>query len=342
MHQPNPDGLFHEIVTDTTHEYCSSGTPISDTSIETVVEEYQGEDSSVEVEAPDGTTHCISGTGAVPNKETLIEQLDTAATELNPYAVNTVTDLRGVHLGPLHYTDQTVHFVVEDDPSDRNPQRGDGGLPDLFEKLGVKLAHTIEGFHIAEHKPYHWKRDLPWSITSAESETAFSQGGLDLPGDFSSVPVSHCWVINVEALFPAQSLGQAMNPPASTVTAALKQTEHVFDETLLTRRQAQYSVLDDLELSLTDPRHQFDESRDMEFDEIVKATFHLSDSGLRSLTSTIDSRRRAAFQTVRRLSESDEFNYIMAEHAETIDQLATLAGLGLDYQRENGDPMGFY
>lgn len=57
----------------------------------------------------------------------------------------------------------------------------------------------------------------------------------------------------------------------------------------------------------------------------------------------MDSRKHEAFNTVRRPSESDEFNYVMAEFAETIDEVGRLAMFGSAYRQEALDESpGFY
>lgn len=60
----------------------------------------------------------------------------------------------------------------------------------------------------------------------------------------------------------------------------------------------------------------------------------LGEPELASLRSQVNTRHREAFQTVRRLSDSDGFNYVMEEFVETIDELGELAMFSTQYREE--------
>lgn len=351
MHQPNPNGLYDAIVGDRSYNYCNSDVPIRDAVIDKVVENHEGETTSVDIEAPDGTTHVISGDGTVPDKETLITQLDDATDALGSRPVSLLNNLFGVHLGPLHYTNRSAHFVVGDEVYEGNGQRGTDALPSEFEQLGVKVAHTLEGFQIAEQKQYHWKRDLSWTETQHEATGTLdalnkqNEHQVDNPDrveESATPPVSNCWVINVPSIFPAQRFGQTLNAPSRTTIDLIQMAEGLFDRTLLTKRQAQCRAIQNGEVLIDDPNIDHDHSDDMEIETIIKKTFDLSDSGYRSLQSSMEKRKREAFQTVRRLAESDEFSFVMEEYAETIDELGELAMLGAKHREQQGKPPGFY
>lgn len=361
VHAPNPDSLYDQIISDATYEYCSkTNTPVRDSVIDTVVAEFEGQSGSVDVEAPDGTTHVVSGEGAIPDKETLIQQLNAATQALGSRPVSLLENLYCVRLGGLHFTDESVHIVVGDEAYDGTGQRGTGDLPDDFSQLGVKVAHTCEGFVIGESKDYHWRDELSWTKIQSDvmDQVYGNEAGRDSDrdGDFDDRPgfkshpsgvgavpaVSNCWVINLPSVFPAQSFGQATNPPVSSLLWAIEKTERLVEETLLTKRQAQYRAIKTGKYLIDDPNHDYNQSVDAPFEEIVMQTFDLSESGFRSLQSNIKDRRRKAFQTVRELSDSDDFTYVMEEFAETIDELGQLAILGAEYRREQGKPPGFY
>jgi hypothetical protein len=149
-------------------------------------------------------------------------------------------------------------------------------------------------------------------------------------------------VINVKAIFPAQRFGQTTNAPSTRTTYLIKATERIFDKTLLTKRQAQCRAIENIALFFNDSNIDYDQSYEMDTEDIIKRTFDISDSGYRSLKSTMEQRKRDAFQTVRELSDSDDFNYVMEEFAETIDELGQLAILGSEYRRRQGKSPGFY
>lgn len=89
-------------------------------------------------------------------------------------------------------------------------------------------------------------------------------------------------------------------------------------------------------------RGQIDAPEPDDVDTVLRATFDITESGLASLRSQVTARRRQAFETVRQRSDSDDFNYVMDEFAETIDELGELALLGTRYREEVLDePPGF-
>jgi hypothetical protein len=336
QHQPNPDGLYDTVVDGRSYNYCNSDVPIRDGVIDTIAEEYTGKTTSVDIEAPDDTTHVVSGDGEVPNKETLISELNDAAAAFDSHPVSLLNNLFGAHLGPLHYTNQSAHFVVGDEVYEADGHRGTDSLPDAFKRLGVKLAHTLEGFQIAQSKTYHWKQDLSWSETESEQadpidedtdeQSEYRTDKSDRDEEPSPPSVSNCWIINAHAIFPAQRLGQTINIGSIGATHLIHQTERISEETLLTKRQSQYRAMHSLEEWIEE--YPAANSYEMEFEEIVKEVFDLSDSGCRSLQSGIKKRKQAAFETLRELDESRCLGRAMDNYAETVEDVARLAWSG--------------
>jgi hypothetical protein len=338
----HPESLYDEIIDDRDYPTVNSTTiPIRTTVIDDIVT-HTG-DKEIQLERPDGTTHTLTGDTPIPDRDALLNELVAAQRAFNDLPVSTLNNLYGGRLGPLHYTDQTVHFTVSESIFDARPQRGTGPVPEQFQSLGVKAAHLAEGFEIARNLPHHWVNDLGWEITRAETfQTA--HGNADIPED-RAPPVEKCFVINVPSVFPAQSFGQATGAPAEIVNGAISLTERTLDDTLLTKRMAQLNAIDRRHKMLHSEidRGLIDIQSLPDADTVAQETFHISASGLASLRSQVKDRRRKAFQTVRQLSKSDDFNYVMGEFAETIDELGELAMLGTKYREEVlNEPPGFY
>lgn len=338
----HPDSLYDEIIED--REYITvSGTiiPLQASTLD-AIQEFAGE-TEVQFERPEGGTHTLTGEHPIPDRDNLEEELAAAQRAFDSLPVSTLNNLYGGRLGPLHYTDSTAHFTVGESIFGARPQRGTGPVPDEFQLLGVKAAHLYEGLEIARSLPHHWIDDVGWEITREEGFRA-SMEGDDISED-RAPPVEECFIINVPSAFPAQSFGQATGAPAEIVNSAISRTERTLDNTLLTKRMAQ---LDSIEqyykmYQAEVNRGLLNQQLTKDVDTVVQETFHISESGLASLRSQVKNRKQEAFETVRRLSDSDDFNYVMEEFAETIDELGELAMLGTKYREEIlNEPPGFY
>lgn len=337
----DPPTVYDEIIEDRDYATVNGTTvPIR----ESVVDELDAHvgETELQVARPDGSTHTISGDGPIPPREDLLQALLATQRGFKDRPLTTLTNLFDGRLGPLHYTDATAHFTVSDAIFSAWPQRGTDGVPEQFQSLGVKAAHLLEGFAIAENLPHHWVDDLGWEITQREY-THLLDGG-DIPED-RAPPVEECFVINVPIAFPAASFGRATGAPSQLVNQAIAQTERTLERTLLTKRMAQLDAVEThRSLLQTEIEHgQIDAPEPDDVDTVLRATFNITESGLASLRSQVTARRREAFETVRQLSDSEDFNYVMAEFAETIDELGELALLGTRYREEVLDESpGFY
>ena len=337
-----PPTLYDEVIE--TREYPtvnSTKLPIREDVI-TAVAEHEGK-TELELERPDGTTHTLSGDTPIPDREQLVDDLIAAQRAFDDLPVSTLNNLYDGRLGPLHYTDTTAHFTVSESIFSARPQRGTGGVPEQFTELGVKAAHLKEGFEIAASLPHHWADDLGWEITQTEQYQG-TMGDGEIPED-RAPPADECFVINVPSVFPAASFGRATDAPAEIVTSAISRTERLLDETLLTKRMAQLQSIEQYHTILQSEidRGLIDSTGVGSVDEVAQDTFGISASGVASLRSQMNERKTKAFETVRRLSDSDDFNYVMEEFAETIDELGELAMLGTQYREEVLDkPPGFY
>lgn len=338
----HPESLYDEIIED--REYITvSGTtiPIQTSTID-AIQEFTGE-TEVQLERPDGSTHTLTGEQPVPGREQLKEELAAAQRAFEGLPVSALNNLYGGRLGPLHYTDTTAHFTVGESIFSARPQRGTGPLPNEFRTLGVKAAHLYEGLEIARSLPHHWVDDIGWEITREETFRS-SREGDEIPED-RAPPVEESFIINVPSVFPAQSFGQATGAPAEFVNNAISRTERTLDDTLLTKRMAQLDAIEQyykLYQAEGSPGN-LDQPLTKDVDTVARETFNISESGLASLRSQVKTRKQEAFETVRRLSDSDDFNYVMEEFAETIDELGELAMLGTKYREEVlNEPPGFY
>jgi len=338
----HPDSLYDEIIED--REYITvNGTtiPIQASTID-AIQEFAG-DTEIQLERPDGGTHTLTGEQPVPNRDQLKENLAAAQRAFEELPVSVLNNLYGGRLGPLHYIDTTAHFTVGDSIFSARPQRGTGAIPEEFRSLGVKAVHLYEGLEIAQSLPHHWVDDVGWEITREETFRA-SMEGDDIPED-RAPPVEECFIINVPSVFPAQSFGQATGAPAEIVNNAISRTERTLDDTLLTQRMAQLDAIEQhYKLYQAEASGgNLDQRLRKDVDTVAQETFHISESGLASLRSQVKTRKQEAFETVRRLSDSSDFNYVMEEFAETIDELGELAMLGTQYREEVLDePPGFY
>jgi hypothetical protein len=338
----HPATLYDEIVED--RDYCkvnATTIPIRPEVIDEVVT-HAGE-SEIGLERPDGTTHTLTGDTPIPEREELLEDLLAAQRAFDDLPVSTLNNLYGGRLGPLYYTDTTAHFTVAESIFEARPQRGTGPLPEQFQLLGVKAAHLNEGFKIASSLPHHWVNDLGWEITRSEQYRSAMED-REIPED-RAPPIEECFIINVPSVFPAQSFGQATGAPAETVNGAISRTERTLDETLLTKRMTQLDAVEQYHaiLEAEAGRSPIKNEELDDVDTVARRTFHISESGLASLRSQVKERKHKAFQTIRRLADSDDFNYVMEEFAETIDELGELAMLGTQYREEVLDePPGFY
>ena len=337
-----PPTLYDEIIE--TQEYLtvnSTRLPIREDVI-TAVAEHEGE-PELELERPDGTTHTLTGDTPITDRERLVDDLVAAQRAFDDLPVSTLNNLYDGRLGPLHYTDATAHFTVSEGIFSARPQRGTGAVPEEFTKIGVKAAHLKEGFEIATSLPHHWVDDLGWEITRPEQYQG-TMGDGEIPED-RAPPADECFVINIPSVFPAASFGRATDAPAEIVTSAISRTERLLDETLLTKRMAQLQSIEQYHAVLqseTD-RGLIDNTGVGSVDEVAQDTFGISASGVASLRSQMNERKMKAFETVGRLSDSDDFNYVMEEFAETVDELGELAMLGTRYREEVlNKPPGFY
>ncbi|RDZ49513.1 hypothetical protein C5C07_20330 [Haloferax sp. Atlit-4N] len=207
----------------------------------------------------------------------------------------------------------------------------------------MKAAHLIEGFKIAASLPHHWVDGVGWEITQAEQVRA-SANDENIPED-RAPEVADAFIINVPSVFPAQSFGQATGAPAEVVNETISRTERTISETLLTKRMAQLDAIEQTYdiLQSQIERHSIDGLEMGDVDSVARETFNISQSGLASLRSQVKNRKNKAFETVRRLSDSEDFNHVMDEFAETIDELGELALLGTRYRDEVlNEPPGFY
>lgn len=339
-----PEGLYDSIIDDREYPSVSSTMiPVRESVIDRI-SEYAGT-TEIRLDRPDGGTHILTGEEPIPERDELLEELAAAQQAFGGYPVSTLKNLHGDagRLGPLHYTNQTAHFTVGQSIHDARPQHGTGPVPEQFQSLGVKAAHLAEGFEIASALPYHWVTDLGWSISRFEVMQSCEEG-VEIPED-RSPSVDSCFIINVAIEFPAQRFGDVTAAPAEVVNSAISETEQVLDETLLTKRMAQLGAIEreyDILLGEVD-RGNVEIPERLEVDTVVQKTLDISESAVASLRSQRKKRRREAFQTVRRLSDSDDFNYVMGEFAETIDELGELAILGTKYREEVLDESpGFY
>ncbi|MEE6209504.1 hypothetical protein U3A55_04945 [Salarchaeum sp. III] len=338
----HPDSLYDEIIED--REYITvNGTtiPIQASTID-AIQEFSGE-TEVHLERTDGGTHTLTGEQPVPNREQLKKDLAAAQRSFNALPVSALNNLYGGRLGPLHYTDTTAHFTVGESIFNARPQRGTGPLPEEFRTLGVKAAHLYEGLEVARNLPHHWVDGVGWEITREESFREATEG-KSIPDD-RAPPVEECFIINVPSVFPAQSFGQATGVPAEIVNSAISRTERTLDDTLLTKRMAQLDAIEQYYALYQAESHRdpLDQELSKDVDTVAQETFHISESGLASLRSQVKTRKQEAFETVRRLSGSEDFNYVMEEFAETIDELGELAMLGTKYREEVlNEPPGFY
>lgn len=315
--------------------------PVREETVDEVAE-HVGE-SVVEIETPGGTTRTLTGEENILSREYVVEQLAVAQQQFADRPVSTLTNLRDTRVAALHYTDSSAHLVVGQDAFEARGQRDTGPIPHLYESLGVRAAHLIEGFKIASNLPHHWVDDLGWPATPTE-EIMAADGMQEVPDD-RAPPAEECFVFNVPSAFPAQSFGQVTGAPAELVNYAIAMTETTLDETLLTERMAQLCAVERKYETLQREmeRGLIDDSELPSVDDVARKTFNITESGLASLRSQTKTRRRKAFQTVRTLSESGDFNYVMEEYAETIDDLGELAMMGAKYREEVLDePPGFY
>lgn len=337
----DPATIYDEIIEE--RNYCPvNGTeiPIRESVIDKLAE-HVGE-TELQVTRPDGTSYTLNGDGPIPPREDLLQSLLAAQRGFNNLPITTITNLFEGRLGPLHYTDTTAHFTVSDAIFNARPQRGTEGVPEQFRSFGVKAAHLLEGYEIATNLPYHWVDDLGWEITQREYVNLLD--GAEIPEN-RAPPVDECFIINVPIVFPAGSFGRTTLAPSTIVNSAIKETERSLDTTLLTQRMAQIDAIETHHsiLQTEMDRGLINVSDLDDVDTVLQNTFNITDSGLASLRSQVNTRRRKAFETVRQLSKSDDFNYVMEEFAETIDELGELAMLGTRYREEVlGEPPGFY
>lgn len=337
-----PPTLYDDIIESRDYPTVNSTKlPIRENVI-TVIAEHEGE-TELELERPDGTTHTLTGDTPIPDREQLLDDLVAAQRAFDGLPATTLNNLYDGRLGPLHYTDTTAHFTVSESIFSARPQRGTGAVPKEFTELGVKAAHLKEGFEIAASLPHHWVDDLGWEITQSEEYRGKMSDG-EIPED-RAPPADECFIINVPSVFPAASFGRATDAPAEIVTSAISRTECLLDETLLTKRMAQLQSIEQYHdiLQFEIDRGLIDSTGIGSVDEVAQDTFGISASGVASLRSQMNERKTKAFETVRRLSDSDDFSYVMEEFAETIDELGELAMLGTKYREEVLDkPPGFY
>jgi len=340
---PQPEAIYDSILAE--REYCTvdgEQIPIRAGVVDEVVA-HEG-DCYITLERPDGGEHELSGDEPIPPREELLEELVAAQRAFEAEPIRTLKNQFSVSLGPLHYTDTTAHFVVPNAVFEVNPQHGVGNIPEAFQQLGVRAAHLSEGFQIASHLPYHWHEDIGWTITRPEMVGRLSlEKNQDPPDDDMSSrrpPIEECFIANVPSAFPARSFGEATQAPGRLVNEAVAKTEKLQNETLLTKRMAQLVAVERI-YAMLETNRDLEVQKDI--DTIARETLSISESGLASLQSQRRKRKDQAFETVRTLAESDQFNYIMAEYAETIDELGELAHLGTKYQEEVLNEMpGFY
>lgn len=342
----HPDALYDAIIDDRTYPTVNGTTvPVREQVIERIAT-HAGE-TRIELERPSTGVHTLVGSEPIPERDQLLKQLAAAQNAFDRQPVSTLSNLHGDagRLGPLHYTNQTAHFTVSENIEEAFPQHGTGPVPEQFQELGVKAAHLAEGFEIANSLPYHWVTGVGWEVTRFESIEAATED--EHPPENRAPPVEDCLVINIAIEFPAQRFGDATTAPSGFVNQVVARTEQALVETLLTKRMAQLEaieanceiLIDDVEQGALDV--EISELRDL--DAVIQETFDISESALASLRSQREERLEKAFETVRDLSESDDFNYVMSEFAETIDDLGRLAMLGSEYRREVLDESpGFY
>jgi len=338
----HPATLYDEIIEDRDYTTVNGTTVPIRTSVIDELTEHTGK-TELQLERPDGTTHTLTGDEPVPEREELLDALVAAQRGFNDLPVTTLQNLYGGRLGPLHYTDTTAHFTVSEAIFEARPQRGTAPIPSEFRALGVKAAHLMEGFEIASSLPHHWVDDVGWEITRSEQFRSAMEGD-DIPEDRAPA-VEDAFIINVPSVFPAQSFGQATGAPAEIINQAISRTERTVDETLLTKRMAQLDAIEQFHdvLQFQVERRTIDGVEMGDVDSVAQETFDISQSGLASLRSQVKDRKHKAFETVRRLSDSDDFNYVMEEFAETIGELGELAMLGTQYREEVlNEPPGFY
>jgi len=338
----HPPTLYDEIIED--RDYCrhkGTNIPIRTSAIDEIAS--RSGQSEIQLDRPDGTTHTLTGDDPIPPREELLDDLLAAQQAFEDRPVATLNNLSGGRLGPLHYTDTSAHFTVGTDIFDARPQRGTGPIPEEFTSLGVKAAHLCEGFKISNNLQHHWIADIGWEITASEQYRAAMEDA-QIPED-RSPPEEKAFIINVPSVFPGQSFGQCTDAPAEVVNHAISKTENLLHKTLLTKRMAQLKALEQSHKMLAGEMDRGNvEMRELaDVETVCEKSFNISASGVASLQSQMKDRRRKAFQTVRRLSTSEDFNYVMEEFAETIDELGELAMLGTRYREEVLDePPGFY
>lgn len=338
----HPPSIYDKIIEDRDYpKHNGTIIPVRNSAIDEIAA-HEGE-TEIRLDPPNGATHILTGDAPVPPKDELLDALAAAQNAFNDQPLTTLTNQHGGRLGPLHYTDSTAHFTVSEAIFDAHPTRGSPPIPEQFQTLGVKAAHLNEGFKIASNLPHHWVTDLGWEITPQE-QFSHAMEGDDLPEN-RAPPIEECFIINVAIEFPAQSFGQATGAPGEVVNHAVARTERTLTETLLTKRMAQLHAIEQAYgvLDFEADRRLLDGDDLPDMDTVARETFGISQSGLASLRSQVKERRAKAFETVRLLSESDDFNYVMEECAETIGELGELALLGTRYREEVLDkPAGFY
>ncbi|MFC7076112.1 hypothetical protein [Haloarcula halophila] len=340
----HPASLYDEIIEDRDYITVNGTTIPIRTSVIDEITEYTGE-TEIHLTRPSGDTHTLTAETPIPPRDELLGNLAAAQRAFDDRPVSTLQNLFDARLGPLHYTDTTAHFTVGEAIFDAHGQHGTGPLQGHFQSLGVKAAHLSEGFKIASTLPYHWVDGVGWEITRQELYRA-KMGDGEIPED-RAPPIEDCFIINVPSVFPAKSFGQATNAPAEIVNRTISRTEQTLAETLLTKRMAQLDAIEQQHALLTTTIERGNLDRDLDevpdLDTVAQQAFGISASGLASLRSQVKDRHNKAFETVRLLSESEDFNYVMEEFAETIDELGELAMLGTRYREEVLDePPGFY
>lgn len=338
----HPPTLYDEIIEERDYpKHNGTVIPVRNSAIDEIAA-HEGE-TEIQLDRPDGTTHTLTGDEPILSRDELLDTFASAQKAFNDHPLTTLTNQYGGRLGPLHYTDSTAHFTVGESIFEARPQRGSPSIPAQFRTLGVKAAHLNEGFKIASSLPHHWREDVGWEITSREQFNHAMQDE-DIPED-RAPPAEEAFIINVGIQFPARSFGQTTGAPAEVVNHTISRTEKTLSETLLTKRMAQLDAIDQGHGVLDSQADQrvIDGDELPDVDTVAQETFGISQSGLASLRSQMRDRRDKAFETVRRLSDSDDFNYVMEEFAETIDELGELAMLGTRYRDEVMDkPPGFY
>jgi len=341
----DPDAIYDEIIeTPTTIRKGQQILPITEDTISLILE-HSGS-KTIELTTPQGNEQTITGRGEVPEtRERLIDLLYKAQKDFKYNGFITLDNLSDPRLGPLHFSNSIARFAVKDDIFNARGQRGTDELPNHFKHVAVKAAHTAEGLRIANELPHHWAKEAGWGTTMREELSRIT--GENPEEQELDIDPENCWIINVPIEFPAQRFGQVTNVPSRIVMSAIRQTEMTLKETLMSKEIAQLKGIEEaiasLEINIAQGKIHPNDLNETDNDQIMAKTLNKTgDNPIKKIKNKKQDERRKAFQTVRRLSNDENFNIVMAEYAETISDLGLLAMAGTKYREEQGKPPGFY